>query len=176
MSDRSPTTKSEFEEHLQDAWTQLRETLDALTEEQMTERTDAVGWTVKDHLAHLAVWEQGITALLKRESRYPAMGVDVATVQRMNEWGVLNQILRVQHQSAGLADVRDRLRKTQDELAAVVASLEPGDLLRTYSHFQPDEPGPDTGEPVLRWVIGNSGGHYLEHLPWIRQLSGFRGA
>ncbi|HEV8575185.1 MAG TPA: ClbS/DfsB family four-helix bundle protein [Dehalococcoidia bacterium] len=175
MTVDSPANKAELEEHLRDAWAQLQSTLDSLTDEQMTERTDNVGWTVKDHLAHLVVWEQGIIALLKREPRYPAMGVDVATVQRTNEWGVLNQILRVQHQSDGLADVRDRLGQTHEELVAIVASLEPGDLLKTYSHYQPDEPGDDSGEPVLRWVIGNSSGHYLEHLPWMRKLSGLFG-
>jgi hypothetical protein len=72
--------------------------------------------------------------------------------------------------------VRDRLRKTHEELVAIVASLEPGDLLKTYSHYQPDEPGDDSGEPVLRWVVGNSSGHYLEHLPWIQRLSGLNRA
>jgi len=171
MATNFPTNKAQFEDHLRDAWAQLQQTLDSLTEAQMTERTDAVGWTVKDHLAHLVVWEQGIIALLNREPRYEAMGVDVETVQRLNEWGVLNQILRVQDQSATLTDVRDRLRRAHEELVAIVASLEPGDLLKTYSHYQPDEPGEDSGEPVLRWVVGNSSGHYLEHLPWIQQLA-----
>jgi len=174
MTQHLPSNKFEFQAHLQDAWPQLQRTLDALTEQQMIERTDQVGWTVKDHLAHLITWEQGIIALLKREPRYAAMGLDLETVQDKDE-DELNEILRALHQSATLADVRDRLRETHDELAAVVASLEPGDLLKTYSHYQPDEPGPDSGEPVLRWVIGNSSGHYLEHLPWIQQLSGLAG-
>ena len=176
MTDDFPTNKAQFEDHLRDAWAQLQQTLDALTEDQMTERTDAASWTVKDHLAHLLVWEQGIIALLRREPRYEAMGVDLQTAQRMNEGGWLNQILRAQHQSATLADVRDRLRKTHEELVAIVASMEPGDLLKTYAHYQPDEPGDDSGEPVLRWVVGNSSGHYLEHLPWIQRLSGLHGA
>jgi len=171
MAGDFPTNKAQFEEHLRDAWAQLQQTLDSLTAEQMTERTDAAGWTVRDHLAHLVVWEQGIIALLKREPRFEAMGVDIETVQRLNEFGVLNQILRAQQHSSTLADVRDRLRKTHEELVAIVASMQPGDLLQTYSHYQPDEPGDDTGEPVLRWVVGNSSGHYLEHLPWIQRLA-----
>ena len=172
MSSEWPASKTEFQEQLEYSWSQLQQTLDSLTEEQMTERTDAVGWTVKDHLAHLVVWEQGIIALLGREPRYEAMGVDLQTAQRMNEGGWLNQILRAQHRSASLSDVRARLRETHEELTAVVGSLQPEDLLKSYFHYQPDEPGDDSGEPVLRWVIGNSSGHYLEHLPWIRQLVG----
>jgi hypothetical protein len=42
-------------------------------------------------------------------------------------------------------------------------------LLKTYSHYQPDEPGDDSGEAVLRWVVGNSSGT-TEHL-LIQRLS-----
>jgi uncharacterized protein (TIGR03083 family) len=170
MPQQLPVDKGEFEEHLRNAWAQLQNTLDALTDEQMTARTDAAGWTVKDHLAHLVTWEQGIIALLKREPRYQAMGLDASVVQDKDE-DELNQILRQQQPAGTLAQVRDRLRKIHEDLRAVVESLQPEDLLRTYSYYQPDEPGEDSGEPVLRWVIGNSSGHYLEHLPWIQRLA-----
>ena len=169
MSDEWPASNAEFQEQLQDAWSQLQQTLDALTEDQMTERIDAAGWTVKDHLAHLIPWEEGMIALLKHEPRYQAMGVDVAQHEDEDE---LNETLRAPYRSASLSDVRHRLRETHEALTAAVASLGPDDLFKTYSHYQPDEPGEDRGEPVLRWVIGNSSGHYLEHLPWIRQLGG----
>ena len=176
MSAEFPETKAEFQQQLTDAWSQLQQMLDSLTEEQMTERTDAAGWTVKDHLAHLIPWERGMIALLKHEPRYPAMGVDVAQHEddlRSPQWreDELNEILRAPYRSASLSDVRDRLRETHEALSALVESLGPDDLLKTYSHYQPDEPGEDSGEPVLRWVVGNSSGHYLEHLPWIRALS-----
>ncbi len=98
------------------------------------------------------------------------MGVDAKTVDDITE-DELNEILRKQYQSIAMTDVRERLSQTHRELQSVIASLETEDLLKTYSHYQPDEPGDDSGEPVLRWVIGNSGGHYLEHLPWIRALA-----
>jgi len=173
MSAEWPKSKAEFQDQLQGAWAELQQTLDSLTEAQMTERTDQVGWTVKDHLAHLIPWEQGMIALLKHEPRYQAMGVNVAQLEDEDE---LNETLRAPYRSASLSDVRDRLRETHEALTAVVASLGPDDLFKTYSHYQPDDEraarlGDDTGEPVLRWVIGNSSGHYLEHLPWIRALS-----
>jgi hypothetical protein len=170
MTADSPSNKAEFQQHLRDAWAQLQETLDGLTEEQMTERVDHAGWSVKDHLAHLIPWENGMIALLKHEPRYPAMGLAADTVLEEDE-GELNEILRGPYESPTLAEVRERLRQTHEALVALVESLEPDDLLKTYSHYQPEEPGDDTGEPVLRWVIGNSGGHYLEHLPWIRELA-----
>jgi hypothetical protein len=172
MADDFPRNKAEFQEQLRDSWALLQQTLDSLTEEQMTERKDAVGWTVRDHLAHLIPWEKGMIALLKYEPRYAAMGVDVAQHEDEDE---LNETLRAPYRSTSLTEVRNRLRETHDEMTAVVASLEPGDLFKTYSHYQPDKPGEESGEPVIRWVVGNSSGHYLEHLPWIQRLAGESG-
>ena len=44
------------------------------------------------------------------------------------------------------------------------------DLRKTYSHYQPDEPGEDSGEPIMRWVAGNTYEHYAEHQEWIEAL------
>jgi hypothetical protein len=153
----------------------LQHTLDGFSDEQMTERTDAVGWTVKDHLAHLFVWEEGITALLRREPRWEAMGVDMELAQsRLVEKteDALNQVMRDRMQELSLAEVRERLRRSHEELAVLVESMDADDVLRGYSHFAPDEPGEETGRPVLGWVVGNSSEHYREHLPWMRAIAG----
>lgn len=169
MSDEWPASKAEFQDQLREAWTELQQTLDSLSEEQMTERKDDVGWTVKDHLAHLIPWEQGMIALLKKEPRYAAMGVDVAQHDDEED---LNEILRAPYRSASLADVRGGLRETHEVLTALVESLGPDDLFKPYSYYNRTNRGDETGEPVLRWVVGNSSGHYLEHLPWIKALAG----
>ena len=82
MSAEWPESKAEFQQQLADAWSQLQQTLDSLTEEQMTERRDSAGWTVKDHLAHLIPWEQGMIALLKHEPRYAGDGRGRCAAQR----------------------------------------------------------------------------------------------
>ena len=69
------------------------------------------------------------------------MGVDVAQHKDEDE---LNEILRAPYRSASLTDIRDGLRETHEALTALVESLGPDDLFKTYSHYQPDEPGNDT--------------------------------
>ena len=56
--------------------------------------------------------------------------------------------------------VRDRLssRMTDD------------DLMRSYSSFLPDEPGEDTGAPIVGWIAGNTFGHYADHRAWIEAM------
>jgi hypothetical protein len=174
MTGSDPENKDQFIEHLAQAWAELQQTLEGYTEEQMTQRTDQVGWSVKDHLGHLVTWEEGITALLRRQPRWEAMGVDVALAEtRLNPLteDELNKVMRDQMQALSLAEVRDRLRSTNEALRSQVESMDDEALLRGYSYFAPDETGEETGRPVLGWVVGNSSGHYLEHLPWIREIA-----
>jgi hypothetical protein len=174
MTGEEPANKDEFLHHLNRAWIRLEQTLDTYSEEQMTERTDQVGWTVKDHLAHLVSWEEGIIALLRKEPRWEAMGVTPALAETRLEddnEDQLNQHLRDQMQTLSLGEVRERLRAANAELTSVVEAMDAEELLKGYSHFAPDEPGEETGRPVLGWVVGNSSGHYDEHLPWIQELA-----
>lgn len=169
-----PRTKDEFLPDLERAWAELNETLEGFSEEQMTQRTDAVGWTVKDHLAHLVSWEEGIIALLRRQPRWEAMRVTTALAETRLEpitEDELNQHMRDQMQALSLAEVGERLAAANDEVTALVESMEAEDLLKGYSHFAPDEPGEETGRPVLGWVVGNSSEHYREHLSWMRAIA-----
>jgi len=169
-----PSNKEEFLPDLARAWSELQQTLDGFSEEQVTQRRDRVGWTVKDHLGHLVSWEEGITALLRREPRWEAMGVDMelAKSRLVGETeDALNQFMRDRLQELSLAEVRDRLRSANEALTSQVESMDGAELLRGYSHFAPDEPGEETGRPVLGWVVGNSSEHYREHLPWIRAIA-----
>jgi hypothetical protein len=174
MSEKEPANKAEFLPDLARAWAELQETLDGFSEEQMTERTDQVGWTVKDHLGHLVSWEEGIIALLRHEPRWEAMGVTTALAETRLEAKTedeLNQHMRDQMQTLSLAEIRERLRRANEALKSQVESMRAEDLLKGYSHFAPDEPGEETGRPVLGWVVGNSSEHYREHLPWIKEIA-----
>ena len=170
MSAPLPQNKTEFMEHLHHAWMELQQMLDALSEAQMTTLTDQVGWTIKDHLAHLIAWEQGIVALLNRQPRYPAMGLTTEMTQTQSE-DELNEIMRQRFAPRSLSDVRDTLRQTHEALQAALTSLSEADLLKPYAYYQPAEPSNDDVRPVAGWILGNSSGHYLEHLPWMRAIA-----
>ncbi|GAB4335609.1 MAG: hypothetical protein Kow0010_23150 [Dehalococcoidia bacterium] len=36
--------------------------------------------------------------------------------------------------------------------------------------YLPDEPGEETGAPIVGWIAGNTCAHYEEHLAWISDL------
>ena len=165
--------KQQLLQDIREAHTQLEQTLSRYNDKQMTEPRDDAGWTIKDHLDHLAVWQEGVATLLERRPRYArfeAMGVDVATVEASTE-DELNAIIRGRTARPTLADTRTFLRQSQEHLLRALSALNEDELLRGYSYFQPDFPGQDSGRPITAWVTGNSNAHYLEHLPWIQAIA-----
>lgn len=168
---QTPGSKAEFLEKLAAGRRELWAFIDALSPEQFTARRDPAGWAIKDHLIHLATWEKGIAALLEYKPRYPVMGVDEAlafaehsTVDEMND------AIFVAHKDDPLTDVIAALRVEQAYFDQVVESKSDADLAQTYSHYQPDEPGEERGDPIIGWMIGNTYEHYAEHLPWMQAL------
>ena len=166
MSESFPRTKSGLMDQLRASQAEMDRVLTSLTDAQMNDAKDHVGWSVKDHIVHLALWQRGVAAMLRKEPRWAAMGVDRQTVTSICE-DELNQIMRAQHADKSPAEAIALLRAAHDELLAAMESLSTADLEKTYSHYQPDEPGEDSGRPIAAWIIGNGSGHYAEHLPWM---------
>jgi hypothetical protein len=167
MSDETrPQTKSELLARMAEAGAALEQTLSQLSEAQLTSVDTQSGWAIKDHLAHLAAWEIGIAALLQRQPRWEAMGLDEATVAS-HETDDLNDIVYRQNKDRSLAEVRAYFHDAHQQMLAALDRLSDEDLLKTYSHYQPDEPGDDSGDPILNWIMGNTYEHYAEHQAWI---------
>jgi hypothetical protein len=166
VSPDEPITTKNLLRHLTEGWDDLQAFLASLHEAQLTGPIDAVGWTIRDHLVHLAVWEAGIVALLNGKSRLEAMGVDEA-VWKSGDDDIINEAIRQNYQSASLAEVLAMLRQTHEQLVQKVASMSDADLLRPYRDFQPDS---EHTAPVVGGIVGNSFGHFYEHKPWMAAI------
>jgi uncharacterized protein (TIGR03083 family) len=169
MSDISPDepiTTENVLRHLVEGWDALQAFLVPLTDEQLTGPSDAVGWTVRDHLIHLATGDAGIVALLNGTSRIAAMGVDSLTWETGDD-DLINDVIRQRYQSLPLPDVLALLRQSHEHLVQKIASMSDADLVRPYQDFDPDS---DQTGPVVGWIVGNSFRHYDEHLPWMAAI------
>ena len=71
----NPIPKAELLAALQTGWGDFFVYLSQFSDQQMIQPTDAGGWTAKDHVVHLAMWENGLNALLQRISRHEYMGI-----------------------------------------------------------------------------------------------------
>lgn len=155
-------------ENINKEWDALQAYIKSLTPEQLTKPADAAGWSVKDHLIHIAVWEVGMVALLNHQSRATAMGLSE------EQWGnpdydYVNEIIKKQHESLSLEAVLKRLDEVHQQLIETLGRLTLEDLERPYNHYAPDD---DQTAPVYGWVAGNTFEHYKEHIPWMQAIVG----
>src|SRR5437660_1349857 len=67
-------TRDELVDRIERSWREL-DGLAGSLDERSLQAPVADGWKVKDHLAHLAVWEESLLALLEGRDRAAAMGV-----------------------------------------------------------------------------------------------------
>jgi hypothetical protein len=126
------------------------------------------GWSIKDHLVHLAMWELSTAALLRGESRYARMGIQPG--EPIPDETALNAQIQSQYKNRSVEDALNLFHSAHMELLGELAKLSDADLQKPYSHFQPNDKDADDKNPILGWIIGNSYGHYEEHIPWIRTM------
>ncbi len=169
MSVEPQLSKAALLDRVESAWEELQVVIRGLDEAQLAREDDETGWSVADHLNHLAAWERGIAYILTGRPRSEGMGVTQAqwaglTMDEINN--VVHQQGRARGASGALADFRDAHTTMLDALGG----LDDADLQRGYSTFdlqaQPDE------RPIIGWIIGDTYDHYTEHLGYIRASLG----
>lgn len=139
--------------------------LEGLSAEQLAAPITAGGWSVADHMAHIAVWMDGVREGLDGTDRWRAMGADGPPGAA--GFDALNERLRAPHAAKSPADARAMLDGAHERMAARLRTLSIEALRRPYSHYQPGEARDDAGEPYLNWIAGDTYGHYDEHGAWI---------
>lgn len=169
MTDQPPTYPTTMDE-LHAALARSRENLLAVVEpldDERIARLGPEGWSVKDHLAHLAVWERWATGILTGQDKAATLGVppDLLATDGFDQ---INEAIRARWAGTPRPEVMAMLAASREELLATLAGLTYADLMKPYAHYQPASP--DLTDPVAFWVAGNSYQHDDEHRPWIEAL------
>lgn len=136
-----------------------------LTDEQFTASGAEGSWSVKDLVAHVSAWEQGITALLQHQPRFQAMGIE--DYSSSMEIDTVNQRLYDLHKDRPANEVLAMAHEAHERAIAVIATLSDEDLQRPYRDFS-DEDRPNNDEPVINWIAGDTYEHYNEHTPVVQ--------
>lgn len=145
--------------------------LDLLTSYQLLGPRDAVGWNIRDHLVHLAVWADGIAALLRREDRWAAMGVTLSEREgEAHDYDLINEQIANQHRTLSPTEARNWLIAAHGRLAAALEPLNDAALAEPYDRYVAPFSG-QTGDPIVRYIANNTYEHYAEHLPWIQAIA-----
>lgn len=163
------TSKRELLERIDSAWNDLQDAIDGFSPEQLTGAADAGGWTAKDHLAHLAAWENSMVFLLQGQPRHEGLGVSESTYLTSGEDGINDEIFR-KNRDLDLAGTLARHSMIHINMLALLANLTDSDLRKTYTDYLPEEPGTEDGSPILNRVFGNTAHHFDMHRAYIERL------
>jgi len=147
----------------------LHSFLAAVTPGQASKR-DQAGWSVKDHVAHLAVWEDSVTILFRGGRRHEALGVDepLLTAGSFDE---INEVIRARLEGSTLQEAIRTLEGAHKQLMGHLRTLRDADLNAKAREFFPQAPANDD-RPLTSLIWDNTGGHFTAHLEWMRDLAG----
>lgn len=160
----APATKAELMALIGARWDALQELLSRLDAAGM-ERPLGDGWSAKVHLAHIAAWERGLTAMLLKEDRPSAMGVP-HDAWAAHDTDRINDVIARHAGIQPLFEVQQAAKATHAELLEVLNELSQEELELPYSHYQPNDL-PHNANPIAGWVHGNTWDHYNEHIRWL---------
>ncbi len=169
MTKNTANAKEELLASIEPAWATLNATLDRLTDRQKTTIKDAQGWTVKDHLIHLAAWERSVVFFLQGQPRHAGLGVDRALYENGSADDINAAIFR-QHKEMPLAEAMAQFRNVHRQLIDLLQPLTDADLHKPYREYLPDELSDD--RLAIDVIISNTTAHFKEHLDWIETLVG----
>jgi hypothetical protein len=156
IDNEEPTTHKEVMELIRHERAALEATLSQLSEAQMLEPLEPEGWTVKDFLAHIAIWEQRLVQWA-RESlqglipQRPAPGMTWDDLDRLNETNYLES------RNRPLSEVQAEFGRSHEQVLQLMAELTQEDL------FEPQRFAWRNGDPLWHMVAANTWWHYREH-------------
>jgi hypothetical protein len=160
-------TKDELLTQIQQGWDRFQTYLTTLSDDQLTQLTDAGGWTIKDHVIHLAIWEDGASAMLQQKSRRERMDIEEAVWSRWN-FDEINALIQRRYRELPLDQVLQTFHDVHEHLLALINAMSEEDVRRPVSHYDLQF---GSAEPVALQLIMDTCGHYQEHTPWIMAIA-----
>lgn len=139
--------KQSLLDHYRRTREQLLSAIDGLSDEQMTEAS-LDGWSIRDHLAHLAVWDEIRAAEVVRISA----GHDSAWHMTGEQDDAYNTLAHDVRRSLSLAQVRWELETSRQQLLDAISSATPRGL-----------------DGSLYGEAGLASGHEAQHTGWIKR-------
>lgn len=165
-----PATIAEFTDQMHRARAALDAFLATLTHVQKEQQGSIRRYAIKDHLAHLAIWQQGMIALLDGQSRWANMKLDADYVNLpTTHHDDMNAIIFLYHKGLSYDAAYQMLATTHNALTARLQTMNDADLLVSENRWH--ERGTEESDelPLGVRLMWNTYEHYDEHLPWMQE-------
>jgi hypothetical protein len=124
------------------------------------------GWSIKDHLYHLATWDSYLIAMLERQPRLPAVGIESDPA---GEYDGVNAIFFQRGKDLPLSHVLGLFRGNRGRIIEQVQKLNDSDLDRPIAEFQPHERTPLAGH-LGDWIPTITAKHDRMHHRWMKEI------
>jgi hypothetical protein len=160
--------KSDLLSRINESWSALEALLTRLGEDRLSSPRDREGWAVKDHLIHIAVWEDSVSALFQGRPRHLALGLDEA-IYKSGSIDEMNRLIYEQRRDVAAASAVEQLRSSHKALMAFIERTPEADLVREAGEAFPVA-APGERRSVLQIIDDNTAGHFEEHRGWIEAL------
>ncbi|MBZ0320973.1 MAG: ClbS/DfsB family four-helix bundle protein [Anaerolineae bacterium] len=169
MTNDITMTTAELLENMDAAREQVDAFLAELTPAQIAAPSTPTAWSIKDHIAHLGVWAEGMVALLNHQSRWGAMGLSPEFMATHPGYDQMNHEIYLRFENVAWPDVLAYFNDMHATLKSVIVAMTDSDLQRPYGEFDPNALPDRAQRPVVGWIIGNTYEHYEEHLQWMME-------
>jgi uncharacterized damage-inducible protein DinB len=151
-------------ERIETSWSALDQVIRALSDDQLTMLIQE-RWSIKDHLAHMALAEQYCRAGLLGQPPHVPLGVDPQTLLGSSE-DELNELCYQQTKGLSTTQVLTLRSTAHTELLDALAAITDSDLDKAFAPY--GEPLGMTLRDILR---GNTYEHYELHRSWIEKMA-----
>ena len=158
--------KAELLSQIQAGWDNVDTFLSTLSDAQITQPTDAAGWTVKDHVIHMAVWEDGLTGFLDKQDRRAYMGIDEAIWKPDND-DPINDVIYQRNKDLSWAEVQQKRQEVHTKLLKQIEAMSDETLQGAYGVFNPNS---QSERPITNYISGATILHYADHIPWMAAI------
>jgi len=150
-------------DRVQIEWAALEYTVAGLSLQQLI-TPGPQGWSVKDHLVHIAEWEAATDAVLARRPQHEGFSLpaDLPT-----DIDALNDVLYQRSRDLPIDEVQAKARRIHAETIAALGRLSDADLRSTIAEYGAD---PTDNRSLLAKIACDTYGHYAEHVVWIKEL------
>lgn len=163
--DNVPTGAEEVLEQVHAARAEIAAIIDQLSHEQMTEATDEGGWSIKDHLAHIAEWQRRGLAAIEGRPPWEAFGIERDQYERLDIDGI-NEILYERNKDRPVEEVITDFRKTQEKVVLTLEQMNEDDLQREIPQEYSSK-----YRTIGELALSTFPGHDHEHVEDIRLLA-----
>jgi uncharacterized damage-inducible protein DinB len=159
-----PKDRTELLAWVQEAREALDDTISAASREELTTREAGDGWSVKDHLEHLAAWRRKVLSLLHGRPGWEGLGVEEQVYLNEDDDAV-NAIIWRRTRDVPLPQALAEFQETHRELLAELSGLSEKEWTRRFDPFRPGDL-----RPLIEGIAANSYWHDAEHREWIIAL------